>query len=105
MALAADGSIEYAVVGIGININMSSEDLGALPTATSLYLATCIEYEHEQVLKAFLDEFSLLYSHWHSCGFASIRQAWLANSCTLGQKVIVKDNDTEIYSGTAEDMN
>ena len=104
MALAADGSIEYAVVGIGININMSSEDFGALLTATSLYLATGIEYEHEQVLKAFLDEFSLLYSHWHSCGFASIRQAWLANSCTLGQKVIVKDNDTEIYSGTAEDM-
>ena len=29
MALAADGSIEYAVVGIGININMSSEDFGA----------------------------------------------------------------------------
>ena len=50
MALTADGSIEYAVVGIGININMSSEDFGAQleATATSLYLATGIEYEHEQ---------------------------------------------------------
>ena len=40
MALAADGNIEYAVVGIGININMSSEDFGAqlTATATSLYL-------------------------------------------------------------------
>ena len=104
MALAADGSIEYAVVGIGININMSSEDFGALLTATSLYLATGIEYEHEQVLKAFLDEFDLLYSHWHCCGFALIRQDWLDYSCTLGHKVIVRDNDTEIYSGVAEDM-
>ena len=104
MALAADGSIEYAVVGIGININMSSEDFGALLTATSLYLATGIEYEHEQVLKAFLDEFDLLYSHWHCCGFALIRQDWLDYSCTLGHKVTVRDNDTEIYSGVAEDM-
>ena len=106
MALAADGSIEYAVVGIGININMSSEDFGAQleATATSLYLATGIEYEHEQVLKALLDEFDLLYSHWHCCGFALIRQDWLDYSCTLGHKVIVRDNDTEIYSGMAEDM-
>ena len=104
MALAADGSIEYAVVGIGININMSSEDFGALLTATSLYLATGIEYEHEQVLKAFLDEFDLLYSHWHCCGFALIRQDWLDYNCTLGHKVTVRDNDTEIYSGVAEDM-
>ena len=106
MALAADGSIEYAVVGIGININMSSEDFGAQleATATSLYLATGIEYEHEQVLKAFLDEFDLLYSHWHCCGFALIRQDWLDYSCTLGHKVTVRDNDTEIYSGVAEDM-
>ena len=106
MALTADGSIEYAVVGIGININMSSEDFGAQleATATSLYLATGIEYEHEQVLKAFLDEFDLLYSHWHCCGFALIRQDWLDYSCTLGHKVTVRDNDTEIYSGVAEDM-
>ena len=85
MALTADGSIEYAVVGIGININMSSEDFGAQleATATSLYLATGIEYEHEQVLKALLDEFDLLYSHWHCCGFALIRQDWLDYSCTL----------------------
>ena len=106
MALTADGSIEYAVVGIGININMSSEDFGAQleATATSLYLATGIEYEHEQVLKAFLDEFDLLYSHWHCCGFALIRQDWLDYRCTLGHKVTVRDNDTEIYSGVAEDM-
>lgn len=106
MALTADGSIEYAVVGIGININMSSEDFGAQleATATSLYLATGIEYEHEQVLKALLDEFDLLYSHWHCCGFALIRQDWLDYSCTLGHKVTVRDNDTEIYSGVAEDM-
>ena len=106
MALAADGDIEYAVVGIGININMSSEDFGAQleATATSLYLATGITYEREQVLKAFLDEFNLLYSHWHCCGFALIRQDWLDYSCTLGHKVTVKDNDTEIYSGMAEDM-
>ena len=58
MALTADGSIEYAVVGIGININMSSEDFGAQleATATSLYLATGIEYEHEQVLKIYDEE-------------------------------------------------
>lgn len=107
MALDADGSIEYAVVGIGINVNMSSEDLGTqlAAIATSLYLATGIEYEHQQVLKAFLDEFNLLYSHWHRQGFASIRLAWREYSCTLGCKVIVKDNDKEVYSGIAEDMN
>ena len=106
MALDVEGDIDYTIVGIGININMSSEDFGAqlAATATSLCLATGIEYEREQVLRAFLDEFGRLYSHWQLHGFDDIRRSWLQYSCTLGHKVVVKDNDEEIYSGVAEDM-
>lgn len=106
MELAADGSVEYAVVGIGINIKMAAEDFGIrlAATATSLYLATGIVYEREQVLKAFWNEFVQLYSHWQQHGFAFIRQNWLEYNCTLGHRVVIKDNDEEIYSGTAEAM-
>ncbi|WP_455655417.1 biotin--[acetyl-CoA-carboxylase] ligase [Phascolarctobacterium sp.] len=106
MALTTEGAIEYAIVGIGININMSSEDFGAVlaDTAASLYLATGMEYECKQVLKAVLEEFDQLYGQWHREGFAPIRKKWREYNCTLGRMVTVKDNDEEIYSGTAEDV-
>lgn len=106
MALNEADGIEYIVVGIGINIKMSSEDFGAqlAAAATSLYLATGITYEREQVLKAFLDEFDQLYQSWQRHGFASIRREWLCYNCTLGSQIEVKDNDQVIYFGTAEDM-
>lgn len=106
MQLDIQGEIEYAIVGIGINVNMSSKDFGTqlLSTATSLYLLTGIKYKREQVLGVFLDEFSRLYSQWQQDGFDDIRLKWLQYSCTLGHRVVVKDNDKEIYSGVAEDM-
>ena len=77
-----------------------SEQLSSI--TTSLHLITGSEYERENELKSFLEEFIKLYECWHNEGFAKIRQAWLESNCTIGRDVVVKDEDQEIFVGIAE---
>lgn len=105
--LLNDVGVEYVVIGIGLNVNFSEADLrdDLKQTATSL----CRELGHaadpDRVLTLFLEIFEKWYNRWHQEGFENIRTNWLNHNCTIGRRVLVKDDDVVIFKGIATDIN
>ena len=102
MQLDENGSIDYAVVGIGINVNLKLEDfpLELRDTATSLNLALKKNYTCTEVLDDIMKEFESLYNQWLEFGANAVLEPWREMNCTLNRLVFVKDNDEVIFSGT-----
>ncbi len=79
------GALDFAVVGLGVNVRHSETDFSPelRPTATSLYRALHHLYRRADVLVALLDAFNRRWTQ----PFAEARDAWTASSLTLGQRV------------------
>lgn len=106
MNLDENGNIDYAVIGIGVNVAI---DMAKLPeelsaTAASLNASLGKKYSCNQVLVAILAELQLLYKEWLQKGAVAIMPQWKHFNCTLGKDVLVKDNDKVIFSGKAIDV-
>lgn len=101
-----DSEIAYAVVGIGLNVNLRKEDFSGelADAATSVCLETGRIWDRNAVLQAILASFETWYGIWLENGFERIRVEWLKRSCTIGNLVKVRDDDQEIFSGIAEGM-
>lgn len=52
-----------------------------------------------------LEIFEKWYNRWHQEGFENIRTNWLNHNCTIGRRVLVKDDDVVIFEGIATDIN
>ncbi len=98
-------SINYIVLGIGINVN-TRESLLPEPTrriATSL-AGECGQYvSRVRFVQCLLAEFETLYSEFLVSGFDTIREQWKALNNTTGSWVKVSDGDGEI-EGEAFDI-
>lgn len=101
LQLDENGSIDYAVVGIGVNVGLKKEDFPPeLRTmAASLNLSLHKSYTCQEVLTAILEEFAALYERWLLEGSTVVLALWKELNCTLGKKVLVKDNDKVIFTG------
>lgn len=55
------GSIDYVVIGVGINVNIKQIPDSIRETATSMYLETGIEYERADIISEFIPEFEKYY--------------------------------------------
>jgi len=74
-----------AIVGIGVNINMSAADCRAVnATTTSLAVATDRNASVEAVLAGLLEHLETWIERWERAGFAGLRTAWEARSADLG---------------------
>lgn len=106
MKLDENGLVDYAILGIGINVNLRQEDFSKelQSIASSLLLSTGKCADCDEVLQKVLQEIVALYEEWLEHGPESLFRQWKQYSCTLGQKVLVKDNDRIIFAGTAVDM-
>jgi BirA family biotin operon repressor/biotin-[acetyl-CoA-carboxylase] ligase len=96
------GSVEYALVGAGINVNLDVEqtpDIAAI--ATSLKRELGRETSREELLVTFLNYFEQLYEE-ASKGDA-VRQKWRSRLDTLGREIRVTFRD-QVYEGLAEDV-
>jgi BirA family transcriptional regulator, biotin operon repressor / biotin---[acetyl-CoA-carboxylase] ligase len=93
--------IKYVVLGIGVNLNMTSdqfpEDLRS--PATSLYLAGGERVNRVYFVQNLLKELDDLYDTYLMDGYASIRSAWLQQSCVLGRRVQVDVGGGQVYAG------
>jgi len=100
-AAASDGSVEWLVVGVGVNV-------AAAPTGTP-YPATSLEREDaagagvEAVLEAFAYRFQAGYETWREQGFAPVRARWLARARGLGESIEVR-LDRETLRGRFADL-
>lgn len=107
MQLDENGNVDYAVVGVGINVALTKD---AFPrelqdVATSLNESLNKKYTCDQVLDQVLSELKELYDKWLCRGAKVILEPWRALNCTLDKKVHVKDNDEVIFSGTVIGIN
>ncbi len=100
-----DSSAPAAVVGIGLNVTTTAEELVG-PSATSLLLEGATTYDRPTVLRAVLSALEGWYLGWRSAGgdpdASGLRAAYESRSVTLGREVQVELPGRTWLTGTAE---
>lgn len=86
--VSPDGDV-FVVLGVGLNVNQSLSDFPPEleEIATSLAVAAGRPVSRQRIFHAFLDALDVWMARWREAGFAPIRAAWNARSCTLGRRV------------------
>lgn len=94
--------VDYAIIGIGVNVNLSLYDFPEIQTtATSLSDELGKDVSRLNVIRCLLAEIERLYLALLAGG--SIYEEWRDSSVTLGRRVQVKSGKT-IYEGVAESV-
>nr|WP_315990067.1 biotin--[acetyl-CoA-carboxylase] ligase [Desulforamulus aquiferis] len=89
MAAEAD-KVRFIVLGIGINVNQSIEELGMLEQiATSLRAQVGYIVSRAELLKTVLEEMDYLYIKWQQEGFDPIKKMWKDLALWIGHMVTV----------------
>ncbi|OGN87018.1 MAG: biotin--[acetyl-CoA-carboxylase] ligase [Chloroflexi bacterium RBG_13_46_14] len=95
-------NINYAVIGIGINVNAGRDVLSGMQTpATSLYFEAGKEVSRVQIIRELLKAMDNLYNTVTSGG--SVFSEWRDRLVTLGQEVRVTSGE-EVFEGIAESV-
>ncbi|MBM3948145.1 MAG: biotin--[acetyl-CoA-carboxylase] ligase [SAR202 cluster bacterium] len=98
-AVASDGRVDYAVVGIGLNVNFDPSPFPEIAeTATSIARVLGKRVERTAVLARLLARLDGLYGEVRAG--RSLTAAWAARLETLGRKVRVRSHD-EVLEGLA----
>ena len=99
---AAANSVDYAIVGIGINVNMKPADYPEISAvATGLANETGKEVSRAVLLQNLFLEMEKLYLRLQNG--ESILAEWRDNLVTLGKQVHVRAGD-EVFEGIAESV-
>lgn len=95
------GENASAVVGIGLNVAQSPEQLAVagLPEATSLSACTGRQFEVLDVARALLEELDQQYASALSGNFALLELAWAERVGLIGLEVIATTTDGEEHRG------
>jgi BirA family biotin operon repressor/biotin-[acetyl-CoA-carboxylase] ligase len=83
----ADGHVEHAILGIGINVDQQAFPEPLAGTATSLWLVTGRTHDHAHVEAAVFAALDRRYDAWLEAGFEGLRETWRTRSCTIGTRV------------------
>lgn len=97
MKLCAD-AIDFVVVGIGINVNISRAELPEelRETATSLLIETGRELSRVDLIICLFENMAKWYRKLTEDGFDTIREKWLSLSPMIGGPVAVRFHDETI---------
>ena len=95
--------VNYAVCGIGINVNTAEFPAELKDRATSLYLETGSRVSRAELIARVMNELEPLYERFLSDGFAPQRGEYRDGCVTIGREVKVTGRGTEL-SGTAADV-
>jgi BirA family transcriptional regulator, biotin operon repressor / biotin---[acetyl-CoA-carboxylase] ligase len=97
--------INLAVIGIGINVNMTDKDFPEeiRYSATSVKQETGTVFSRNEIIIQLLREFEYWYGLLITGGRVPLLDAWKKSSSTLGRKVKATIGETSI-SGIAEDI-
>ncbi len=90
---------EGVVVGIGINVGMTMDEL-PVPTATSLAIQGATNIDRNHLLADVLNEFESIFTHW-DLGDDSITGLYTSLCSTLGTKVQIHYPNDLIEKGIA----
>ncbi|MFQ6002908.1 MAG: biotin--[acetyl-CoA-carboxylase] ligase [Candidatus Zixiibacteriota bacterium] len=97
--------INFVIVGIGVNVNHSSQDFpkGLAQTATSMKIKLGEDISRLALLTSFLEKFERIYLDFRKNGLAPQKEMIRSFSSLLGKKVRVKFGKEKI-EGRAEDI-
>lgn len=88
------------IVGIGLNVNMASDEAEAIDRpATSMLIESGQASDLSQTLEALLPLLDYWIGEWEESGFAGIRKTWTERAGPIGKSLSVHDGDL-IKSGT-----
>jgi len=94
--------VDYAIIGIGVNVNLRLSDFPEIPsTATSLSAELGRDAPRLRIIRRLLVEVEGLYLALQAGG--SIYEEWRDSLVTLGRRVRVKSGKT-VYEGIAESV-
>ena len=89
------GKKNYALIGIGLNVNQKKFNKEISNKATSLKTETNKNYDISNILESIIKEFNNLYQHYNKKNYNRIIGIWKRYSHTLGKKI-----KAETLSGT-----
>jgi len=97
--------VDYVLVGIGLNVNLSSRDLpeDIRSSSTSVYDVLNRQADRADLLCRILEDSERLYLSAAKEGFQKVVNAWRSMSCTIGRTVTVQSFGGSI-SGRAVDI-
>lgn len=100
MSAETDG-INFIVLGIGINLNMTLEQFpdDLRHPATSLLLESGRPVDRARFASTMLNELDKLYADFLLHGFAPVREEWQKRCNANGRRVLVSDAGAERISG------
>lgn len=81
--------VEYAIMGVGINVNQRAADfpLGLRSTATSIYRVSGYKIIRADLFRKFLADFEKSYHTFHRYGFRLIAPEIIKRSSVIGKKI------------------
>ena len=100
MSAETDG-INFVILGIGVNLNMTHAQFPAdLRTpATSLLIEKGLPVNRAQFAAAMLDELDRLYTDFLDHGFGPVRDEWQQRCNANGREVVVSEGNVETARG------
>ncbi len=102
---AERGRIQHVVIGVGINVNLTADELPVelLPIATSLRRASGKKIDRVALLRAFLFRLEKRYEQYCRSGLKSMHRLVREYSSLIGHEVRLSSG-REITSGMARDI-
>lgn len=91
---AETDKVNFVILGIGVNLNMSAEQFPAelRHPATSLFLESGERVDRTEFARVMLQELDALYAVFLQEGYAPARREWLERSKLAGEMITVTDN-------------
>jgi BirA family biotin operon repressor/biotin-[acetyl-CoA-carboxylase] ligase len=100
MSAETDG-INFVILGIGVNLNMSADQFSVdlRHPATSLFLESGVHVDRSHFAGTLLSELDRLYADFMVHGFGPIREEWQQRCNAKGRQVLVSDSGTTCTGG------
>ncbi len=96
-------SIDYVVVGLGLNVNMPRFPDDIRDKATSILIETGKRFSRVRIIREYLKWYETYYEVFKNIGFEPIRKRWRELTNMIGQQITVEMIDKR-YSGEVQDI-
>ncbi len=96
-------TVDYVVVGIGLNVNQKTFSGDIAARATSLALAAGHEFDRVQIFQDLLTSLERHYRRFRQKGFDEIVPLWMSRSRMIGSRIAVSQNGT-VLTGTVKGL-
>ncbi|VGO23100.1 biotin--[acetyl-CoA-carboxylase] ligase [Pontiella sulfatireligans] len=97
---SGDSSATGIIVGIGLNVNMSSVEAEAIDRpATSMLIVSSQAHDLCRTLESLFQPLEHWIEEWKQGGFPRLRESWTQQAGPIGKRLTVHDGDV-IKSGT-----